>query len=330
MPPREIEIVAPSRLHFGLLSFGQSERRFGGVGAMIATPCVRIRMTPAEQLTAAGPHADRCLEFARRWSQFHRWSTELGCRIEVIESPRAHMGLGTGTQLGISIAAGLSALFDVPMASPAELAISVGRGRRSAVGTHGFGEGGLIVDGGKSPRDAISALHCRLDIPHDWRFVMICPHEAVGLFGNDEQETLQSLHMPAKTTDELQAIVRDAMIPALAQHDFGAFSESVYRYGRMAGQCFAERQGGPYNGPLLTEIVETIRSLGVTGVGQSSWGPTIFSLLPDQAAAELLVDRLSRIYDHQTHDIWISAPNNTGAKLTVGIDGNMNDGKIPI
>ncbi len=317
MERRKIEVIAPSRLHFGLFAFGDGQHCFGGVGAMISEPVTRVRICAGEGLQSIGAHADRCLGFARRWASFHNQAMEPACLIEVLSAPRQHSGLGVGTQLGLAIAAGLSAFFDEPTGSPAELAISVGRGQRSAVGTHGFGEGGLIVDGGKSATDAISPLHCRLDIPDDWRFVLISPRDWTGLSGTDEQTAFETSPVVSReTTEQLQREVREVMVPALAECHFERFSQSVFQYGRLAGLCFKERQGGSYNGPLLTEIVDTIRSWGVQGVGQSSWGPTLFSLLPSQADADSLADRLAQRYARDEHDIWIAAPNNHGAKVS--------------
>ena len=59
---------------------------------------------------------------------------------------------------------------------------------------------------------------------------------------------------------------RTRLIPAAAAEDFARFSESVFRYGRLAGLCFAEFQGGPYNGRQLEELVQRVRSLGISGV----------------------------------------------------------------
>ncbi len=64
---RSIELWAPSRLHFGMFSFGHARaRQFGGVGAMIDTPGLGLRGSPAERFEAAGPLADRVVVFAER------------------------------------------------------------------------------------------------------------------------------------------------------------------------------------------------------------------------------------------------------------------------
>ncbi len=72
-----------------------------------------------------------------------------------------------------------------------------------------------------------------------------------------------------------------APVPGAASGNFVEFGESLYRYGYQAGMLFAKRQGGPYAGRRATELVDWIRGQGIRGVGQSSWGPTIFALLAD-------------------------------------------------
>ena len=123
--------------------------------------------------------------------------------------------------------------------------------------------------------------------------------------------------MPVEVTAELVAEVRQRLLPAAAAGDFAAFSESVYRYGRLAGLCFASVQGGPYNGPRLTALVDLVRSQGVRGVGQSSWGPTLFAILPDESQARDFVARMIAHPACEDLRFAVTAPNNCGAKLAV-------------
>src|SRR5258708_792538 len=138
MPPAAVRVTTPSRLHFGMLSFGQSGvRQFGGVGLMIAEPRIRLQITAADGIEAIGPLCERAVQFARRVSENLGLARSAGCRIEIESAPRDHIGLGTGTQLGLAIAAGLRALHSLPPASPADLAQLAGRCQRSSIGTHG-------------------------------------------------------------------------------------------------------------------------------------------------------------------------------------------------
>jgi beta-ribofuranosylaminobenzene 5'-phosphate synthase len=212
----------------------------------------------------------------------------------------------------------------LPAQSPQKLALSVGRGLRSAVGTYGFAFGGLIVEQGKLPDESISPLDCRLDLPDDWRFVLVRPQGLAGLAGEDEAEAFGALPtVPQALSDKLIAIARDRLVPAAVRADFHSFAEDLYQYGRLSGECFAARQGGPFNGPLLTTIIEQIRDMGHAGVGQSSWGPTIFVVTPSQQAAESLVADLRARHDLPGLDLVIAPPNNCGAQIEVSGIGEL-------
>jgi beta-ribofuranosylaminobenzene 5'-phosphate synthase len=315
---RFIRVTAPSRLHFGLLSLGGTPgRHFGGVGAMIEQPCVNLRVGSATAFDVAGHGSRRALEFAGKWRAFH--GRELPtCRLELLATIPEHAGLGSGTQLALGVAAGLSAFCGLTKQSPQELAMSVGRGLRSAVGTYGFSFGGLIVEQGKLAGEAISPLDCRVDLPVQWRFVLVLPRGLSGLAGSDEATAFSALPpVPQVATDKLVSEIHDSLVPAAATADFDRFAASLYRYGHLSGECFAARQGGPYNGPLLAALVARIRRLGYEGVGQSSWGPTICAACPSQSAAEKLVEQLAAGSEFGVLDHFISAPCNRGAQIEV-------------
>jgi beta-RFAP synthase len=284
---------------------------------MVERPGLQLAIRPCDRSAATGPFAERAMVFARRWSEFHRLPLP-SCRIEIADAPPEHAGLGTGTQLGLAIAAGLSAFVGLPSQSPQELALSVGRGLRSAVGTYGFVQGGLIVEQGKLPGELISPLDCRIDMPAQWRFVLVRPTGLTGLAGDDESAALDALPaIPAEVTERLIAEARDGLVPAAATGDFAQFAESLYRYGNLSGQCFAARQGGPYNGPVLARLVEQIRSLGGVGVGQSSWGPTLFVVQPNQAAADELSLAIQVQHSAGELAIMLAPPANRGAQIEV-------------
>lgn len=130
--------MAPSRLHFGLWSLGGGGgREFGGVGAMVEQPAFEVAISGAGQIVVTGGKSERIVQYAERWARFHG-RTVPDCQIEVLRSIPEHAGLGSGTQLGLAVAAGLNAFCGLPSQTPQELALSVGRGLRSAVGTYGF------------------------------------------------------------------------------------------------------------------------------------------------------------------------------------------------
>src|SRR5436305_802625 len=115
--PRLITVTAPSRLHFGLFGLAAEEgRMFGGVGAMVDSPTLKLQVRQASKFECAGALAERAEVFAQRWAVFHRVSQLPNGRIEVLEAPPNHVGLGVGTQLGLAVAAGLNAFTGLPAA----------------------------------------------------------------------------------------------------------------------------------------------------------------------------------------------------------------------
>lgn len=313
---RVVQVTTGSRLHFGLWGLqGSGERDYGGVGAMIEQPAISLTISPADGFGARGIHSERAAEFARRWAAFHGHKAPV-CAILVTDAPPQHTGLGTGSQLALAVAAGLNAFFGLPKQNAVELALSVGRGQRSAVGVHGFLHGGLIVDQGKRMAEPLAPLDCRIEVPSDWRFLLARPLDCAGLAGDEESLAMASLPpVPFETTNRLIAEVRDHLVPAAATGDFALFSASLYRYGHASGAYFAERQGGPFNGPVLTNLVETIRNLGIEGVGQSSWGPTIFAVMPDETQARNAVDSLHGSWKGAELDVLVTAPLSRGARV---------------
>ena len=147
-------VTAPSRLHFGLIRTSGS---FGGVGVMIDRPRVRLTVTPHARFKICGAASKRVQAICRRWSEYYQAPLP-DCRVDVQDCPRQHQGLGLGTQLSLAVTAGLNAFSGRDYASPLELASSSNRGKRSAVGTYGFGAGGFIYEVGKRAPGSLSSL----------------------------------------------------------------------------------------------------------------------------------------------------------------------------
>jgi len=313
-----IQVDAPSRLHFGLLSLHTTARRqFGGAGVMIGRPGLRLRIAPADTVTAAGPLAERAAGCARTVLAASELDLPLeGAAIEVLSAPPQHAGLGTGTQLAFAVARGLLALADVDGVSTRTLARLLGRGRRSAIGVHGFGQGGLLVDGGKRQEDGIAPIVSHLPIWRDWRFVLVIPRSLRGLHGQAEVRAFDRMpSVPPETTAELCRTMLLEMLPAALERDVRRFGEAVYELNRRVGECFATQQGGIYAGGLPTQVVEFIRSQGIAGVGQSSWGPTVFAVTGSDDEATTLVRTVRNRMGLDANEVVISPPANDGARI---------------
>ena len=321
--PRHVFVQAASRLHFGLFALGAplgatDQRSYGGVGVMVDAPSSLLHIRTAGEFTAPhSPLAERIQAFARRWSDFYSRplnSVNISLRIHTPD----HIGLGTGTQLGLSIAAGLAVFHGLPVPPIEELARSVGRGARSAVGAYGFSLGGLIVDRGKLPGEFLAPLDCRLELPEDWRFLLVRPLNGSGLAGDCEKSAMEQANRNLQPlTEKLITEAREHLIPAAATGHFANFAASLGRYCETAGQFYADVQGGPFNGPVVTALAEKIRALGYVGFGQSSWGPTLFVACEHEAAAQHLATKLRQSEGSSAIDFTIARACNSPARISV-------------
>ena len=70
----------------------------------------------------------------------------------------------------------------------------------------------------------------------------------------------------------------------------------------------------------IGRLIEAIREYGVSGVGQSSWGPTVFAICSSPSEAEALVDSLRTQPRLQPCDLETAIPSNRGAQIDVQAD----------
>jgi len=336
-----ITVQTASRLHFGLLSLaagsdwpnqlGQTTspaRSYGGVGLMVQSPGLALRIRPATEWSARGPLAERVLEFIRRFLDYYPWDDDVfspplrelalpAQEIIVERSAPEHAGLGTGTQLGLAVSRGLAEAWNLPPHAK-DLCRRVGRGARSALGFHGFFQGGFLVEAGKKRPSEISPLVARIPFPEQWRIVLIIPSGGPGLHGFEESEAFQQLlsqGVSLKQTESLCRLVLLGILPAVLELDFKNFGEALFEFNHRAGQAFAGVQGGAYTSPRIVELVQFIRRQGFAGAGQSSWGPTVFAIAEDESAAQDLVCLIRGAFNLQDNDIRVTTACNQGAKV---------------
>jgi beta-ribofuranosylaminobenzene 5'-phosphate synthase len=290
--PVRVSVEAPARLHFGILDLrGHLGRRFGGIGAAVPSPSVLLEVTPGERLTAEGPDAGRAQEFAQRYLDAVGMSR--GAHLKVHRAIPPHVGLGSGTQLALSVARALAELHG-QASDPVTLARQVGRGLRSAIGTWTFALGGFVLEGGRrAGSDSAAPLISRLPIPSAWRCVIAIPEGQPGLSGAAESAAFKQLPPPSEREVERVAhLVLMQLLPALADGDLMSFGAALTEVQRITGGWFAPAQGGAFAPGPTRDLVDRLAEFGACGVGQSSWGPTVYGLTPHQDAARDLAQRV--------------------------------------
>lgn len=229
-----------------------------------------------------------------------------------------HAGLGSGTQLGMAVAKAISTWCGETDVTAPTLAKRVNRGVRSAIGIHGFERGGFWVDAGHNENEPIGAIATHTHFPEEWRFLLVLPPNQQGLSGSKEVDAFAKLPaMSQQESGNLCRLVLTELLPAVRQADFDCFSAALYEFGERVGLFFSPAQGGTFCHPSMAELVDHLRQRRISGVGQSSWGPTIFALLKSQSEAEQLQAELSQDVRWTDSQFWISAARNRGADVRV-------------
>ncbi|HEV3203154.1 MAG TPA: beta-ribofuranosylaminobenzene 5'-phosphate synthase family protein [Gemmataceae bacterium] len=313
-----IRVQTGSRVHFGLLNFGTVNNRssgtFGGVGLMVQQPGITLELYPAKTWSADGPLAERALAFASMILPTLPPDIVQPQHIHIGQAAPEHMGLGTGTQLGLAVASAVVHAFSLKDIPVTELACRVNRGQRTALGVHGFAQGGFLVDAGKSDSEAVAPLVARVDFPEPWRIILMLPCGRKGLHGDLETKAFNRLRrFPYHdAADNLFRQIHCDMLPALKDGDYQTFGEAVFNFNRRVGETFASVQGGTYSNPQNSDLVQFIRSQGIPGAGQSSWGPGVFAIAKDEPQAESLAQSICNRFGFQM-EVIVTAAQNRGA-----------------
>ncbi len=309
----QVRIEAPARLHLGMFDLGGSlGRRFGGIGVAVTQPQVALEARRADRLTAKGPGAERALMFARAYLQAA--GIDGGATIRIERVIPSHVGLGSGTKLGLAVAQALAVLYE-QSTEPTILARLVGRGQRSAVGLWTFAEGGLVVEGGQRVgQEGPAPRLCRYAMPATWRCIIATPANHTGLSGRDESSAFQQLRPPADLAARICHLVLMALLPALVERNLAEFGAALTRIQRLVGDSFSPAQGGQFANSRSAHLIEAMLDWGAAGAGQSSWGPTVYGLVADEQQGRQLAERTRALLDGQG-TVDLVAFDNQGARV---------------
>jgi beta-ribofuranosylaminobenzene 5'-phosphate synthase len=311
--PHRATVTTTARLHFGFLDpSGRGSRPFGSFGLSLDRPATRLTLERADVPAVSGPERERAQRYLQTIAE--SCGVDRAYELRIAEAIPPHAGLGSGTQLALSVGSAFAALEGLSL-DPQDIAARLGRGARSGIGIATFAQGGAVLDSG--PRqEALPKLLNRLPFPADWRVLLIFDAATSGLAGASETAAFETLPDFAESeTDALYRRIAEDALPALARADFDSFCEQVgHLQGRM-GAFFAPLQGGPYTSPAVSEALAWLHAQGVTGLGQSSWGPTGFAFVASEEQGQALLGRLRAHMQRPGVSFALAQGRNEGAKI---------------
>ena len=274
-----MRIRTPSRIHITLIDLnGEIGRIDGGVGLALEEPCVRIKAKESGDIVVKGESEN----FERYKSVAEKFHKKFGCgiEIEILGDYKAHVGLGSGTQISLAVGKAFVEINGIEM-SVREIAEFVGRGGTSGIGVAAFEFGGFIVDGGHSVKEKSSFLPssfskakpapilARYDFP-DWDVYVFIP-ERKGFFGRREVDLFRK-NTPLRIEEvrELCHVILMKLMPSVVEGDLEEFADAIYRIQYLGFKRAEIKQYGD----LIYKIIEEAKDYGA--VGMSSTGPTVY------------------------------------------------------
>lgn len=310
-----VQVEAPARLHLGFIDVsGSLGRPFGSIGLTLDGFSTVIALARSARLDAQGPSAARALAYLRRFVD--EYDPPTGCTLELRRAIPEHVGLGSGTQLALAIGKAFGALFDIPL-SVAAISALAHRGARSGVGIGAFEHGGFVVDGGRGAAGGPPPVVASMPFPPAWRVLLALDRGGRGLSGEAERAAFRSLRaFPQERAAHLAHLVLLRVMPALVEQDFARFADGVGEIQRSVGDYFAPAQGGRFASPAVAAVLAWLEANGVSGVGQSSWGPTGFGIVDSEVRAHaLLVEARGRFAHWRDLELVVARARNHGHEL---------------
>lgn len=317
-------VQAPARLHLGFIDLnGQCGRMFGSIGVAIERPRWVLEVGLSGRMEADGDAGKEILKVLRRLRR--RLGVDQAVQIRTLEAIPRHMGFGSGTQLELSLSFAISQLMgrQLPVM---ELARILGRGKRSGIGIAAFANGGFVVDAGRpcrtrAPRvsesfngDDVPPVIFQRALPEDWCFVIVLPGGKAGLSGKREEKVFETLPpMGEATVERISRLTLMKVLPGVITDDIRGFGEAITEIQALVGEFFAPYQGGVYATPTGRKVADFALRRGACGVGQSSWGPTVFALVRGEDTATALAGEIKRFLGDDQSLVFPTRASNRGA-----------------
>lgn len=293
----EVVIVAPSRIHFGLIDLSTTgHRKYGGAGVMLSEPCTVLRVEPAASFKVSAPNADaeHLNAAVAAASRLEHACGPMRCSVLVEKHAPAHVGLGSKTSLLLAI------LFAINVQSRLGLSTNYlqklsGRGGTSGIGINGFFSGGFVVDGGHvadnklGPSSAASPTYVppilsNFDVPPTWRFALLLP--AGRRLSSTSERDFFSRNTPVPSMECLAtlAAVHHGLAPGYATGNLELVrlaTAEIQRLGFKRRELEAQTDS-------VRSLLNRLHEIETVACGLSSLGPLIY-VVHDMADTDALM-----------------------------------------
>ena len=310
-------VKAGARLHLGQLDLnGSLGRLYGGLGLALDWPRIELSAGKQNGLTLECPGEKKRLEaIAAQYLEHYRLP---GVKLKVRKTLPSHSGFGSGTLLALALGTAITKLYSISV-PPTELAeVTERENSRSGLGVGAFFQGGFLVDGGKAlvggtPSAKAPPILARLPFPEEWAVILALPKLSEKVFGEGEAQAFRELQpMSEEVSGQICRLLVMKLLPGLAEKNLYDFGQGLENIQAQIGDYFAAVQGGRFACAQSRLMAEYFSGAGLVGVGQSSWGPTVYGFCHISRRESLL--KQVRAQAGPQVEVWATAGSNQGAQ----------------
>jgi len=283
-----------ARIHLGFYSVGDDA--WGALGVYVDRPGFLVCSPPLK-----GWRED--------WITERLASRGYEAKYSVERSIPRHVGLGSTTQ-GVLAAAHAISIAEGRAFNPLEEAPLLGLGRISGTGILTYMYGGLVVGMGRD-REGRHRLLARIEFPDEWRAILLLPRVEKGL-SEDEEGFMTSMPPPSEMLGGGMARAAWMILRGVGMRRLSLLHEGMRLMEESVGTYFSKHQGGVFRKDLLG-LVDRVRNMGIV-VGQSSWGPLLYTFTRREDAGRIASLMLSAAREEGFEaEVWVAKGRNKPA-----------------
>jgi len=334
-----VTVTSPGRLHFALIDLnGELGRVDGGIGVALNEPCLIIEVSAVDKKVEKEENPEEVIPVLERIRGRIKPELKGNYRVMILKPLPSHVGLGSQTQLSLSVAKAICMLENRSY-GVAELAKLVGRGGTSGIGMAAFDNGGFILDGGhvfrkgeaerkkEEERGKIKTsflpssaskfspppILFQHALPEDWFFIVAIPEVKRGVHGTEEIEIFKR-YCPLKReeVEKICRIVLMRILPSVLEKDIDTFAASL----TMLQEVGFKKKEVELQQDIIKELFGFFDAHAL-GHGMSSFGPATYAIVEGERRAEELAAATKEFLDEKgiRASVTYSNANNRGSKI---------------
>jgi len=316
MVSKVVRVRAGYRLHLGFYRFYDHPYIYGSIGISVEEPYINVVVSESPDLKVICS-TKLCEDIV---SNVVKLLKVRDVEVMVNGFLRHNVGLGSKTRITLATYLALKTYLNLSF-DMSDITKLLGR-KISGVGVYSFLYGNLVVDSGLDINDkdlTLPKLVGVYEVPSNWYLIIALPEGVKGLSEFEEGPILSNVGEFPKQELLYKEYVK--LITALTLKDFNTFTQSLTNIQQLTGEYFSKFQGSIFTHEVSEEVVNIMKSEGVRGIGQSSWGPTTYGFIDNYVKALSVKSAITTYFEKKGLSIrcWVTNTARLGHQLFINL-----------